>query len=100
MTTIEAIGWRKKFHREGLWLGCVFTAILIIGAYLVNYWTIGIGVATGVFGFFYQRRMFRTWSCEKCGKPLLGEPEDGEKILFHCTSCDITWDTKVYKDGS
>ena len=98
MTTIEAIEWREKFHREGLLLGCVFTALLIIGACLVNYVVIGIGIATGVFGFFFQRRMFRTWRCERCGKPLHSEAQDGDKILFYCTSCDITWDTKVFKD--
>lgn len=99
MTTLEATGWRDKFHREGLLLGGIFVALLIIGAWLVNYWIIGIGAAAGVFGFFFQRRMFRSWKCENCRKPLHSETKDGDKILFHCDACDITWDTKVYKDG-
>jgi len=100
MKTIEAIAWRNKFRREGLVLGGVFTALLLIGAYLVDYWILGIGTATGVFGFFFQRRMFRAWKSEKCGEPLHGEPKDGDKILFYCDACDIAWDTKVCKDGT
>jgi hypothetical protein len=100
MTTVEAIGWRKKFHREMLWLGALFVPLLVIGALRTSYALIGLGLAVGVFGFFFQRRMFRTWKCEKCGKKLHAAPKDGERISFPCEACNVEWDTKVYKDLS
>ncbi|QJE99027.1 hypothetical protein [Luteolibacter luteus] len=100
MTTRAAKQWRRKYLREGAWFGGAFVILSCTGAYLGDWRVVGAGGAVALFGFIFQRRMFRRWNCEECGSPLQRESKDGSAVVFHCERCGIVWDTKLHQDLS
>jgi len=95
MTTVEAAAWRKKFFREGRYLGGAFVAMAGLTVYLSDLRMLGVTFAVGLFGFLFQRRMTRTWKCEDCGKTLHRKSNEGDKVVFCCDLCEVRWDTRV-----
>ena len=60
-------------------------------------WFVGacvVGFVIGVVGLVRQERQSSRYRCPECGALLPYSPQGEEKrIQFHCTHCDIVWDT-------
>lgn len=61
-------------------------------------WFVGacvVGFVIGLVGLVRQQRQSSRYHCPECGALLPCSQQQGEekRIQFHCTRCDIIWDT-------
>ena len=55
-----------------------------------------VGFALGLVGLVRQHRQSSHYHCPECGELLPYSPRGEEKrIEYHCTRCDIIWDTRM-----
>ena len=62
-------------------------------------WFVGsfvVGFAIALAGLVRQQRQSTRYHCPECGAllPLAPQGED-RRIKFHCTRCDVIWDTRM-----
>lgn len=97
--SMPATQWKRHAFIGDLCTGITFVAYMLAGAYVHRGW-FGAGLVFFAVGFVRQRIRFRRMRCESCGEILHRKMEDGAAIRFHCSRCDIEWDTGVFQDSS
>jgi hypothetical protein len=87
-----AIGAGLVFMGLGMFLWAA------LGWALAGFLCAFVGGGGGVIGFFVFMHRYR---CPQCGArlPYRGGPTPGEKALYHCRHCDVTWDTGLMEGG-
>ena len=60
-----------------------------------------VGFVIGIVGFGRQQRWSSRYRCPECGALLPYSPEGEKKrIQFHCTRCDIIWETGMMEGNA
>lgn len=67
-------------------------------------WLLGacaVWVLVALAGLIRQERLSTRYHCPQCGALLPYSPQGKEKrILFHCPSCDVVWDTGMMEGSA
>jgi predicted RNA-binding Zn-ribbon protein involved in translation (DUF1610 family) len=76
--SLLAFGWWDGTRRGGHW----FLAVFVVGSLMA------------IVGLILQSRRFRKFRCPDCGRLVPSRDNaTGERITFHCSHCDVIWDT-------
>lgn len=87
-----------NFVALGVPFGLVFWFAFVMHGEGRTGWFIGALVVASIIalvGLVRQQRMKLRYHCPECGAHLPYSAREDRRIQFHCTHCDVVWDTRM-----